>query len=232
MSPTFFTTRAPTLYDGKRKKLAESQMGGTPVSQLKPEVERYRKPSHAIDPVYLNRWSPRSFLDKEVPDEVLLSLFEAARWAPSGGNIQPWRFILARTQEDREKFYPFINPGNRIWCEKAPVLAVIISTSISEFGHNRTHSFDTGAAWGYLALEAVRHGLITHAMGGFDPDQAREVLQVPQEFELLAVIAIGYQGEKDALPENLQEREKPNDRRALNESLFEGGFDKALREIV
>ncbi|MGD8190936.1 nitroreductase family protein [Brevibacillus ginsengisoli] len=198
------------------------------MSQLKPEVERHRKPAHDINPVYLNRWSPRSFLEKEVPEEVLLSLFEAARWAPSGGNIQPWRFILARTQKDREKFYPFIDEGNRIWCEKAPVLAIILSTPESPYGHNRTHSFDAGAAWGYLALEAVRHGLITHAMGGFDPDRAREVLHVPQEFELLAVVAIGYQGEKDALTEKLQEREQPNDRRALSESLFEGGFDQPL----
>lgn len=199
------------------------------MSQLKPEVEAFRKPANAIDPVYLNRWSPRSFLDKEVPEEVLLSLFEAARWAPSGGNLQPWRFILARTQEERERFYPFIAEGNRVWCAKAPVLVVVVSTPESPYGQNRTHGFDAGAAWGYLALEAVRHGLITHAMGGFDPEHARRVLSVPEPFELLAVIAIGYQGEKEALPANLQEREKPNDRRPLSESLFEGSFNQPLR---
>ncbi|MGM7721379.1 nitroreductase family protein [Metabacillus sp. Hm71] len=183
-----------------------------------------RKPDFEIDAQFLNRWSPRSFLEKEVPEDVLFGVFEAARWAPSASNQQPWRFIIARTQEDREKFHSFIMPGNLIWCKKAPVLAVIISKTTTERGFNAWHAFDTGTAWGYLALEAHRKGLVTHAMGGFEKEKAREVLNVPEDYDLHAVIAIGYQGEKEVLPENLQDREQPSDRRPLNESLFEGSY--------
>ncbi|HZH62867.1 MAG TPA: nitroreductase family protein [Metabacillus sp.] len=187
-----------------------------------------RKPNFDISPQFLNRWSPRSFLEKEVPDEDLFSVFEAARWAPSASNLQPWKFIIARTKEDREKFHSFIMPGNLLWCKKAPVLAVIVSKTTSERGINAWHAFDAGTAWGYLALEANRKGLITHAMGGFEKEKAREVLNVPDDYELQAVIAIGYQGEKEALPENLQERELPSDRSPLKESLFEGSFKKDI----
>lgn len=162
-----------------------------------PEVAENRSAAYEIDPVFLNRWSPRSFKEDQVPDDVLFSLFEAARWAPSASNEQPWRFIVARTAEDKQRFYPFIAEGNRIWCEKAPVLALILSKTVSGRGtFNRAHAFDAGAAWGYLALQATKLGLITHAMGGFDPEKAKEVLGVPDDYELHAVIAIGYQGKK------------------------------------
>ncbi|WEG12355.1 nitroreductase family protein [Pullulanibacillus sp. KACC 23026] len=183
------------------------------------QTNPYRHAEHDIDPVYLNRWSPRSFLDKEVPDEVLMRIFEAARWAPSAINLQPWRFIIARTEEDRKKFYSFINERNVMWCEKAPVLALLISDK-----EDPKHAFDTGTAWGYLSLQAAREGLVTHAMGGFDGDKARDVLNIPDNFDCQVVIAIGYQGEKEALPEGLKEREQPSDRRPLNETLFEGTF--------
>ncbi|MEW9673314.1 nitroreductase family protein [Ammoniphilus sp. 3BR4] len=199
------------------------------MSNLNSVVEKFRQPTYEIDPVFLNRWSPRSFLEKEVPQDVLLSLFEAARWAPSAFNLQPWRFILARTKEDREKFYPFIGEFNRTWCEKAPVLALIISKVASDNGPNRSHSFDTGSAWGYLALEAVKKGLITHPMTGFDFDKAREALNVPEDYAIEALIAIGYQGEKNALPDHLQQREQPSPRRPLEESLFEGGFGQEIK---
>jgi nitroreductase len=194
-----------------------------------PEVAQNRKADHDIDPLFLNRWSPRAFQQKEVPNDVLLRVFEAARWAPSGGNLQPWRYIIARTAEDRQKFLSFINPGNVEWCHKAPVLAVLISHKYTAGGNfNRSNGFDAGTSWGYLALEAARQGLITHAMGGFDPDKAREVLGVPEEYELYAVIAIGYRGEKSELPEKFREREVPSVRRPLRESLFEGAFNKSL----
>ncbi|WP_373430118.1 nitroreductase family protein [Paenibacillus sp. GD4] len=185
-----------------------------------------RKPSFEVSPQFIDRWSPRSFLEKEVPDEVLYSVFEASRWAPSASNLQPWRFIIARTEEDREAFYSFIVPGNLVWCKSAPVLAVVLSQTTTERGPNAWHAFDAGTAWGYLALEANRKGLITHAMGGFDKEKARDVLHLPDEYEAHAVIAIGYQGEPEALPENLREREQPSNRRLLKESLFEGVFGK------
>ncbi|MDU0200208.1 MULTISPECIES: nitroreductase family protein [Paenibacillus] len=194
-------------------------------TSLPVEVESNRQPDHEINPQFLTRWSPRSFTKQEVTEDVLLSLFEAARWAPSGSNIQPWRFIVARTEEQLAKFHSFIAPANREWCEKAPVLALVISYTKSSNGNTSpSHAFDAGAAWGYLALEANNQGLITHAMGGFDHNQARETLQIPEDYQTHAVIAIGYRGPVEALPERFQEREAPSTRRPVSELLFEGTF--------
>ncbi|MCM3387824.1 nitroreductase family protein [Ureibacillus chungkukjangi] len=183
------------------------------------QIKQFRQSEHDVDPIYLNRWSPRSFSEKEVPEDVLMRVFEAARWAPSAINLQPWRFIIARSEEDRAKFNSFILDGNRRWCEKAPVLAVLISDK-----EDPVHAFDSGTAWGFLALQAAKEGLVTHAMGGYEKDKAREVLNIPDNFDLQIVIAIGYQGEKEALPEDLQGREQPSTRRPLNETIFEGTF--------
>jgi nitroreductase len=186
----------------------------------------FRKPDFEISTQFIDRWSPRSFLEKEIPEDILFSVFEAARWAPSASNVQPWRFVVARTKEDLENFHSFIVPGNLTWAKFAPALAVIISETKTERGENAWHAFDAGTAWSHLALEAANKGLITHAMGGFDKEKARQVLNVPADYSIHAVIAIGYQGEKNTLPENLQEREKPSGRRPLKESLFEGTFGK------
>jgi nitroreductase len=191
-----------------------------------PTSTLYRQAEYDIDPVYLNRWSPRSFLDKDVPEDVLWSLFEAARWAPSAFNLQPWRFVIARTPEDREKFYPFISEFNLAWCRKAPVLVLVLSQRVSDRGENLSHAFDTGAAWGFLALEAVRKGLITHPMTGFDMAKARETLGIPDEYAIQALIAIGYQGPREALPDGLREREQPSQRRPLSSFVHEGVFGR------
>src|SRR5690625_17843 len=119
--------------------------------------KKYRSAEHDIDEVYLNRWSSRAFQKKDVPQDVLLSLFEAARWAPSANNVQPWRFIVAQRKEDRERFLTFMNQGNVTWCQHAPVLVAIVShTKWVPDGKdiNPTNAFDTGTAWGFLALEA------------------------------------------------------------------------------
>ncbi|GGE43282.1 nitroreductase [Pullulanibacillus camelliae] len=186
--------------------------------------ESVRKADYPIDNLFINRWSPRSFLDKDVPEDTLYSVFEAARWAPSASNNQPCRFIIARTEADKENFYSFIYEGNLVWCKRAPVLAAILSKKSVEGNPNLYHAFDTGTAWGHLALQASMKGLITHAMGGFDRDAARKALNVPEDYDIQAIIAIGYQGPKDVLPENYQEREAPTPRRPLNELLFEGKF--------
>lgn len=188
-------------------------------------IEKYRKADYEIDSIYIKRWSPRAFSDKKVTEEVLFSLFEAARWAPSAANIQPWHFIFARSEKDRKKFLSFINDGNVIWCDKAPVLVAVISKETTESGRmNSSHAFDTGTAWGYLSLEAARKGLIAHAMGGFDHQKAKEVLQLPDNYTVHAMIAIGYQGSKDMLAEQLKEREKPSTRKKINEFISEGSF--------
>jgi len=196
------------------------------------DLQTFREASHDIDPIYIERWSPRSFLNKEVPEDMLHSIFEAARWAPSAANIQPWRFVIARKQEDREKFLSFMFEGNAIWCDKAPVLVAIVSKTDSEFtkGHNPSHAFDTGAAWGYLALEAARKGLVSHAMGGFHKDKAKEVLNIPQNYEVHAIVAIGYRGEKEVLTEQLHEREKPSNRNEIETFISEGTFSENYKE--
>ncbi len=180
----------------------------------------YREAAYPIDDMFLNRWSPRSFADKEVDQDTLMSLFEAARWAPSGSNKQPWRFIVANSVEDRKKFNSFIMDGNRAWCEKASAYALVISDK--EAGGS--HAFDAGTAWGFLSLQAMKSGLITHAMGGIFKDQAREVLNIPEQYDIHAVVAIGYQDEKELLEEKFQEREKPSNRRPLAETVMEGSF--------
>ncbi|GAA0589067.1 nitroreductase family protein [Virgibacillus siamensis] len=194
------------------------------------DVKELRAAAHDIDPIYINRWSPRSFLNKEVPEDVLQSVFEAARWAPSAANIQPWRFIIARKPEDRGRFHSFIYDGNVAWCEKAPVLAAVVSKTDAEFtgGHNPSHGFDTGAAWGYLALEAARKGLSTHAMGGFDKEKAKAVLGIPDNYVVHAIVAIGYQGDKAALQEQFRDREKPSDRNEKGSFISEGLFKEKL----
>lgn len=189
--------------------------------QTNPRVANYD-----IDEQFLARWSPRSFLRKDIPEDVLWSVFEAARWAPSANNLQPWRFIVARTKEDRERFYQFINEFNLTWCKNAPVLALIIAKTVEGDREIRSHAFDSGAAWAFLSLQAIKKGLVTHPMTGFDFEKARKLLQIPDEYAIQALVAIGYQGSPEDLPENLQKREQPNDRRPLKESLFEGTFGK------
>lgn len=109
--------------------------------------------------------------------------------------------------------------GNRLWCEKAPVLVLIVSDK-----EDASHAFDTGAAWGFMSLQAKKKGLITHAMTGFDKEKAREVLNVPEQFDIQALVAIGYQDKKELLPEQLQEREQPSTREPLSTFLHEGTF--------
>lgn len=191
------------------------------------DMDKYRQADHPIDPIFTKRWSPRSFEDKEVSDEVLKSLFEAARWAPSSANVQPWRFVYAKTAEDRERFLSFLNDGNKIWCKYAPVLAVIIGQKKWKVGGkdiNPTFQFDTGTAWGYLALEAAHQGLFAHGMGGFSREKVKEELKISDEFEVIAMVAIGYHGKKENLPEGLQEREVPSGRKKVEEFAMEGYF--------
>ncbi|RDW18930.1 nitroreductase family protein [Oceanobacillus chungangensis] len=188
------------------------------------DVKNNRKPEFEIDEMFINRWSPRSFSEKEIPTDILLSLFEAAHWAPSAFNFQPWRFIIAQTDEERKTFHSFISEFNLAWCKNAPVLSLVISKKTNDGVEFPTHSFDTGAAWGYLALQAYKSGLATHPMTGFDFQKARDVLEIPEDYEIEALIAIGYQDEKEKLPEKLQEREQPNERRALQEFTFNGKF--------
>ncbi|MFC0211150.1 nitroreductase family protein [Paenibacillus chartarius] len=194
-------------------------------AQIVPEVAAHRRADHPVDGVFINRWSPRSFEAKPVSDDVLYTVLEAARWAPSGSNGQPWRFIVAKTNEQKAKFASFIKPGNRAWTDHAPVLILIASSKLRDNGEpSPSHAFDAGAAWASIALQAHLLGLATRAVGGYEKDQAREVLNVPEHVELHAIVALGYRGAREALPEALQEKELPSGRRPLRESIIEGSF--------
>ncbi len=195
-------------------------------NELSPEVASLRKADYEIDPIFLNRWSPRAFSSEPVDDEILHRVLEAARWAPSSFNEQPWRFIVARSDEDRARFVEFLMPVNQLWAKDAPVLILFISKKT--FSHNGTpngvYEFDAGCAWGYLSLAAQQNGLITHGMAGFDRVGARTALGIPDDFEPLAVIALGTHGDPAQLPADFQAREAPADRRPQGESVLEGKF--------
>ena len=194
-------------------------------------VEDFRKPNYSIDSGNSGDRNLMSHLKNASKKEELFSLFEAARWAPSAKNTQPWRFILARTEEDKTKFESFILPANLVWCKSAPVLALVLSKKVEDGQAYRSHAFDVGMASANLALEATKKGLITHFMGGFDVELARQVLEIPSEYELQAVIAIGYQGEKEVLSEALQSREQPSGRKELSDILFEGSLTHQMDVI-
>src|SRR6478672_8346784 len=158
---------------------------------------------------------------------TIMSLFEAARWAPSSYNNQPWRFIYAkRNTKYWDKLFDLLAEPNKIWAKNAAVLVVVASNKNFEINgkFSITHKYDTGAAWENLALEATSRGLVAHGMQGFDYKKAREDLEIPEDFDVMAMIAIGKRGPKENLPSNLQEKENPNDRKPLNEIVMEGSF--------
>jgi nitroreductase len=185
-----------------------------------------RTTEYPIDDVFLKRYSPRAMSGEIITKEELMTLFEAGRWAPSSMNIQPWRFVYAMAgTPDFEKLLSFLMEGNRVWCKRASVLVVIISEKVDGKGNNSvTHSFDTGSAWENLALQATNMGFIAHGMGGFDYKMAKEKLEVSDNYSVEAMIAIGKPGKIEDLPEPLREREKPSDRKKLEEIVFEGNF--------
>ncbi|MEZ4749921.1 MAG: nitroreductase family protein [Bdellovibrionota bacterium] len=190
-----------------------------------------RVAEHNVDELFISRWSPRAFLDKPVPEADLMALFEAARWAPSCFNDQPWLFLYTQKETDRELFLSLLMDSNQVWASRAPVLMFALTRK--HFSHNqapnRLAAFDTGAAWMSLAMAAHKRGLATHAMGGFHQEAAYEKLQVPREqFEIQCAIALGYQAPAASLPENLREREKPSQRKATRVIAAAGSFPKEL----
>jgi|SRR5690625_2814622 len=193
------------------------------------DIKKYRKSKYNIDPIYLRRWSSRAFANKSVESDKLMTILEAARWAPSANNMQPWRFIVAESKEERNLFMSFINESNQVWCRNAPILIAVVSkTIINEGGSNISHAFDTGTAWGYLSLEATRQGLLTHALGGFNRDKAREALQLPNEYDFHAIVAVGYYDKKADLPSSIKEREVPSLRNPIDQFVFKGKYTEAF----
>jgi nitroreductase len=174
------------------------------------------------------RWSPRAFLDKPVEQEKLISMFEAARWSASGGNEQPWRFMVGINHDDTwQRIFSTLADGNKEWNEHVPVLIMAIGYKISSWDGNVSGYFqyDTGQAVAHMSIEAMHQGLHVHQMGGFSVEKAMEILEIPDTCLPLTVIAAGYIGDPDSLPEKLKQRElMDRTRKELGEIVFTGKF--------
>ena len=193
------------------------------------EAPMARSSEASIDEQFLSRWSPRAFRSDPISKEQVASLFEAARWAPSCFNEQPWLFVYAtqNSTAEHQRIASLLVDGNRAWAEKAPLLGIVFGRR--RFARNdkpnRWGAFDSGAASMSLALQANKMGLVTHFMGGIHEDQCYEALGVSShDYEALAGFAIGHQGDAEDLPAGLQEREAPSDRKPLTEVAYEGRF--------
>jgi len=176
-----------------------------------------------------NRWSPRAFSEKPVPAEVLRSLFEAARWAPSSNNEQPWAYLVA-AKDDAENFAKMLSvlvEFNANWAKHAPVLALSVAhlKTQRDGKPNRVALHDVGSASAQLTLEANARGLQVHQMAGFDAEKARQAFAIPPDWEPVAAMAIGYPGDPESLPEKLRDRElAPRTRKPLGEFVMSGGW--------
>lgn len=190
-----------------------------------------RKADYPIDKMFLERWSPRAFTAEEISEHDLLTMLEAARWAASSYNSQPWRFLWARRDTPHwETFLRLLVEFNRNWAGDASALVFIVSNSLMRPPGadadvpSYTHSLDAGTASGYFALQASRMGWFVHGMSGFDKDRSFAELNVPGGHRVEAAYAVGKLGDKSKLPETLRAREEPSDRLSLTDLAFEGGF--------
>ncbi|HVG54282.1 MAG TPA: nitroreductase family protein [Vicinamibacterales bacterium] len=193
------------------------------------EIQRgseVRNSEYPIDRLFLDRWSPRAMSGEPIGESELLTLFEAAHWAPSSGNSQPWRFLYARRDTEHwPLFFELLNENNKTWCHRAAALIVFISRTTSDTGRVlRTHSYDTGSAWMTLAYQAWMKGLIAHGMAGFDYDRAKATLNVPDDFTVEAMAAVGKPGPKEDLPPQHLSRELPGQRKPVSDLVFAGPY--------
>ena len=175
------------------------------------------------------RWSPRAFSDKAVAPEILQSLFEAARWAPSCSNEQPWAFLVG-VKGDGDTFQRILGTlveGNQVWAKHVPVLVIAVSEmAFARNGQpNRNAFYDTGAAVSQLTTEATSRELFVHQMAGFDPRKAVEAFAIPKGWEPISVFALGYVGDPQTLPDTLRERElAPGKRKPLHEFVMSANW--------
>ena len=190
-----------------------------------------RTAEHPIDPLFLERWSPRAFTGEAIPEADLMTMFEAARWAPSSYNSQPWRFVYARRDTPAwAGMLSLLIEFNQSWAKDASAIVVLASSSTmlppgkTAPVPSHSHSLDAGAAWGSFALQATRMGWFTHGMVGFDLERAFAELGFPEGYRIEAAIAVGKKGDKSKLPEMLAAREEPSGRKPLSETVFEGKF--------
>ena len=186
-----------------------------------------RSTSYDVDPLILGRWSPRSFDASPLSETEALTLFDAARWAPSAYNYQPWRFLYAH-REDKvwNEYLDLLLPFNSAWVKDASLLIFVLSDTLfvpldgTDARPATTNSFDTGAAWALLALQAARLGLHSHALAGYDEGKARGYFDLPDRYRIEVAVAVGRISDKERLPEPLRVRETPSDRLPLDVLAF------------
>ena len=192
-----------------------------------PKGSAVRNADHPIDPLFIDRWSPRAMSGEPISHGELMTLFEAARWAPSAGNTHPWRILYAHRETAQwPVFFDLLVERNQMWCRNASALLVFISRTTNEQTGKplRTHTYDTGAAWENLALQGALRGLVVHGMAGFDYAKAKAALNVPDDFTVEAMAAVGKPGRVEDLPQDFQARESPSTRKPLSELVFEGSY--------
>ncbi|MBK9110550.1 MAG: nitroreductase family protein [Nitrospira sp.] len=193
-------------------------------------MEKPADVTHPIHALLQRRWSPRAFADRMVEPEQLQSLFEAARWAPSSNNEQPWHFIVGTKADPsaHDRLVACLKEGNRKWAFRAPVLILSVARlNFEDEGAPNRHAWhDTGMAALSLCLQATALGLVTHQMAGFEIEKARTDLGIPAGYEPVAMIAVGYPGDPASLPDYLRERElKPRERKAVTEFVSHGRWN-------
>jgi len=205
-----------------------------PERETRMTTANHRTAEHPIAPLFLERWSPRAFVEQALTKTELMTILEAGAWAPSSYNSQPWRFLFAiRDTPSWPKFLGLLIEFNQSWAKRAGALVVIVSSeTMRPPGSDKdvpaySHSFDAGAAWAQIALQASLLGFQAHGMVGFDIPRATVELNVPAGFRVEAAVAIGKPGDKSILPEGLAAREAPSPRKKLAESALEGGFPAA-----
>ncbi|CDZ66800.1 Nitroreductase [Neorhizobium galegae bv. orientalis] len=183
-----------------------------------------------IDTFFLDRWSPRAFTEETIDQATMLTILDAAHWAPSSGNNQPWRFIYAlRGTPSFPVLLDILVPGNQRWAQNAAALMIVVSKTyrVTSNGEHRpayTHSYDTGAAWFSVISQAMKLGYHAHGMEGLDKERAVEVLGIPEGYRVEAAAAIGRMADRTTLPDDLAEREFPSKRKPVSEIAFEGKF--------
>lgn len=192
-----------------------------------PDARDHRRADHDIEPLFLRRWSPRAMSGEALPESEILRLFEAARWAPSTYNVQEWRFLFARRgTEHWDAFLTCLVEFNQSWAKTGALLGVVLSKKTFEKNGkpNPVHVFDSGLAYMNLALQGAAMGLVVHGMAGFSEETVRTRLNVPEDYAVNAMFAVGRPGDPADLPENLAEREAPSGRKPVGEIICEGAF--------
>ena len=192
-----------------------------------PDPLAVRQADHEVDPLFVKRWSPRAMSGEAVEQSLLNRLLEAARWAPSTYNEQEWRFLYAHRETPHfQTFFELLLEGNQAWCDRAGVLMVVISRKkfVRNNQPNKVHSFDAGMATQNLALQGTVMNLVVHPMAGFVDETVYEALNIPEDFHVNAMVAIGHPGSPADLSEDFRKAEVPTGRKPIGEISCEGPF--------